>query len=54
MNEAETHAELIAPNRLAAGWGALERMKIRREYHITNRLIFSNLFCPAGAAALIF
>ena len=35
MNEAETRAEHIDPALAAAGWGVVERSRIRREYPIT-------------------
>ena len=35
MNEAETRAEHIDPALKAAGWGAVEGSRIRREYPIT-------------------
>ena len=35
MNEAETRAELIDPQLLAAGWGIVEGSKVLREYYIT-------------------
>ena len=35
MNEAETRAEHIDPALAAAGWGAVEGSRIRREYPIT-------------------
>src|ERR1700682_6093296 len=35
MNEAETRAEFIDPALAAAGWGAVEGSRIRREYPIT-------------------
>ena len=35
MNEAETRAEYIDPALKAAGWGAVEGSRIRREYPIT-------------------
>jgi type I restriction enzyme R subunit len=35
MNEAETRAEHIGPALRAAGWGAAEASRIRREYPIT-------------------
>ena len=35
MNEAETRAEYIDPALAAAGWGVVERSRIRREYPIT-------------------
>ncbi|MFN6400737.1 MAG: hypothetical protein ACK449_12655 [Planctomycetota bacterium] len=35
MNESETRAELIDPALQAAGWGVVERSRIRREYTIT-------------------
>lgn len=35
MNEAETRAEHIDPALKAAGWGAVEGSRIRREYLIT-------------------
>ena len=34
MNEAETRAELIDPLLVAAGWGVVERSRIRREFPI--------------------
>ena len=34
MNEAETRAEHIDPALAAAGWGAVEGSRIRREYPI--------------------
>src|SRR5208282_3409014 len=35
MNEAETRADYIDPALKAAGWGAVEGSRIRREYPIT-------------------
>ena len=35
MNEAETRAEQIDPALKAAGWGAVEGSRIRREYVIS-------------------
>jgi type I restriction enzyme R subunit len=35
MNEAETRAELIDPALRAAGWGAVEGTRVRREFKIT-------------------
>ena len=35
MNESETRAELIDPALQAAGWGVVERSRIRRDYTIT-------------------
>ena len=35
MNEAETRAEHIDPALKAAGWGAVEGSRVRREYPIT-------------------
>jgi len=35
MNEAETRADHIDPQLVAAGWGRLEGSRIRREYPIT-------------------
>ena len=42
MNEAETRAEYIDPALAAAGWGAVEGSRIRREYPITPGRIESH------------
>jgi len=42
MNEAETRAEHIDPALAAAGWGAVEGSRIRREYPITPGRIEGN------------
>lgn len=39
MNEAETRAELIDPALKAAGWGAVEASRTRREVIAPGRIV---------------
>ena len=53
MNKAETRAELIDPALRNAGWGIVDRSRIRREVIAPGRLVGNGRRTPPGSDRLL-